>query len=119
MDRFVESLDELDATIERMRRALDGLEAANAHTRDAINTKMRMADLFAVSAAPRSRDAVIDAMNAMHSVLMRSRGEFFHILVDEEAMTISEVARLVGHPRQLVKRRYDAVRPAPEREEGA
>jgi len=50
-------------------------------------------------------------MNTPHSVLMRSRGEYFHVLVDDEGLTISEVARLVGHPRQLVKRRYDAVRP--------
>ena len=111
MSRFVRSLDELDEAIGSLRRELDGLEASVAHTRDAVSAGMRMTDLFPTSDAPRARDAVIDAMNTLHSVLMRSRGEYFHVLVDEEGLTISEVARLVGHPRQLVKRRYDAVRP--------
>jgi hypothetical protein len=110
MGRFLGSLEELDRAIARVRKELDGLEAANAHARGAIRAGMRMRDLFPQSDGPRARDAVIDAVTALQSALMRSRGEFFGILVEDEDMTISAVARLVGHPRQLVKRRYDAVR---------
>ena len=110
LDRFVDSLEELDEAIARVRDALDGLEAANAYTRDVIRVGMRMRDLFPRSDGPRARDPTIEAVTALQTALMRSRGEFFGVLVEEEGMTISEVARLVGHPRQLVKRRYDAVR---------
>jgi hypothetical protein len=110
MDRFLDSLEELDKAIASVRTELDALEAANAHTRDAFRAGMRMRDLFPQSDGPRARDAVIDAIAELQSALMRSRGEFFGVLVEQEGMTISEVARLVGHPRQLVKRRYDAVR---------
>jgi hypothetical protein len=103
-------LEELDRAIAHVRTELDGLEAANAHARDAVRAGMRMRDLFPQSDGPRARDAVIEAVAALQSALMRSRGEFFGVLVEDEDMTISEVARLVGHPRQLVKRRYDAVR---------
>jgi hypothetical protein len=107
-------LEELDQAIARVREELDRLEAANAHARDAIRGDTRMRDLFSQSDGPRARDAVIEAVTALQSALMRSRGEFFGVLVDGEHMTISEVARLVGHPRQLVKRRYDAVRADPK-----
>jgi hypothetical protein len=107
-------LEELDQAIARVREELDRLEAANAHARDAIRGDTRMRDLFSQSDGPRARDAVIEAVTALQSALMRSRGEFFGVLVDDEHMTISEVARLVGHPRQLVKRRYDAVRADPK-----
>ncbi len=110
MDRFLDSLEALDNAIARLRNELDGLEAANAHTREAIRAGTHMRDLFPQSDGPRARDAVIDAVTALQSALMRSRGEFFGVLVEQEGMTISEVARLVGHPRQLVKRRYDAAR---------
>jgi hypothetical protein len=110
LDRFLGSLDQLDRAIARVRKELDGLETANAHTRDAVRSGMHLRDLFPQSDGPRARDAVIEAVTALQSALMRSRGEFFGVLVEDEDMTISAVARLVGHPRQLVKRRYDAVR---------
>ena len=110
VDRFLESLEELDKAVARVRHELDGLDAANAHARDAVRAGMHMRDLFPRSDGPRARDAVIEAVTALQSALMRSRGEFFGVLVEQEGMTISEVARLVGHPRQLVKRGYDAVR---------
>ena len=57
LDRFVDSLEELDEAIAHVRDALDGLEAANAYTRDVIHAGMRIRDLFPRSDGPRARDA--------------------------------------------------------------
>jgi hypothetical protein len=41
------------------------------------------------------------------SRVSRLRVEGIRVLIDHEGLTVNEVSRLIGHPRQLVKRLYD------------
>ena len=108
LDRFLRLVDELEEAVRRLEPELDKMHEIVEHTRRYVASGADLRDLYGVSEAPAGRDALIDRLNDLHSALMRSRAEYIRLLVDEGAMTIPQVARLVGHPPQLVRRQYQA-----------
>jgi hypothetical protein len=105
---FLKSLELIEGATADLRAAIEILETSIARTRDLLAAGLDPLELLA-SPGTTSRDTTIEALNAMHSALMVSRGEWYHILIDDRGMSFSQVARHTGHPRQLIKRRYDAV----------
>ncbi len=105
---FLTSLELIEDAIAGLRSAIEILNTSIARTRVLLAAGH---DPFELLAAPGtiSRDTTIEALNAMHSALMVSRGEWYRILIEGKGMSLSEIARHTGHPRQLIKRRYDAV----------
>jgi hypothetical protein len=57
-----------------------------------------------------TRAAVRQALTQTSEALRRVRSAKIRSLVDDEGISIGQVAELLGHPRQLVKRLYDADR---------
>jgi hypothetical protein len=63
-------------------------------------------------ASAQARDAaamhveVVQKLDDMHSAVHQARAEGVRVLVEDEGMPISSVARLMGRPRQLVARLY-------------
>ena len=49
---------------------------------------------------------LLKRLDAMHHSVSEARAEAVRVLVDEEGMTVSRVARLMGRPRQIVSRLY-------------
>jgi hypothetical protein len=110
VDRFLELLGDLDDAIEALRPELDRMGKIVEYTRRQVASGTNLRDLYGSSEAPAARDVLIDRLNDLHSALMRSRAEYIRLLVDDEAMTVGQVARLVGHPPQLVRRLYNSAR---------
>jgi len=108
LEPFLRSLDQIEGAISKLRTAMEVLEVSIAQTRELLEAAIDPLDLFAAPGTA-SRDTTIEALNAMHSALMVSRGEWYRILIEDKGMSLSEIARHTGHPRQLIKRRYDAL----------
>lgn len=108
MERFLALLDELDEAVNRLQPELDNMRKIVEHTRQHLAAGEGFKKLYETSNAPSARDILIERLSDLHSALMRSRAEYIRLLVDEEGMTIPAVARLVGHPPQLVRRLYQA-----------
>jgi hypothetical protein len=51
-------------------------------------------------------EELIGALERMHHAVASARAESVRIMVDEEGLTLSEVAKLMNRPRQLVSRLY-------------
>ncbi len=49
---------------------------------------------------------LIRGLERMHHTLALARAETVRVMVDEEGLTLSDVAKMVGRPRQLVSRLY-------------
>ena len=49
---------------------------------------------------------LIAGLERMHHAIAAARSEAVRIMVDEEGLTMSDVAKLMGRPRQLVSRLY-------------
>jgi hypothetical protein len=54
-----------------------------------------------------ARDRVRSALMEVTSMLKQMRVEGIRIIVENEGYRVSDVARLLDHPRQMVKRLYD------------
>ena len=104
---FLRSLDMIDAAVADLRGAADQLERTVAQTRSMLDEGVDIIELLQTPGTG-SRERMIDALNSMHSALMFSRGAYYRLLIEGRGMSISEIARLSGHPRQLIKRRYDS-----------
>jgi NADH:ubiquinone oxidoreductase subunit D len=48
----------------------------------------------------------IAALERMHHAVASARAESVRVMVDEEGLTLSDVAKLMNRPRQLVSRLY-------------
>ena len=109
MERFSQSLVGIETAIANIRSAADMLEASIGRTRELIDSGVDVRDLVRAPGTT-SRETAIEALNGLHSALMISRAEWYRLLIEQEGMSPSDIARLTGHPRQIVKRRYDALR---------
>jgi hypothetical protein len=103
------ALGELSAALVAVRVELDAMEAANARLRAAIDDGVASHELLQTSGWADARSALLDSTGGLASQLKRTRSEYVRLLVDVEGMSISEAARVLGHPRQLIKRVYDAL----------
>jgi hypothetical protein len=51
-------------------------------------------------------EELIAALERMHHAVASARAETVRVMVDEEGLTLSDVAKLMNRPRQLVSRLY-------------
>jgi hypothetical protein len=108
MELFLQSLVNLEDAIAEIRSAADMLEVSIQQTRKKIDSGLPVLELLRTPGT-ESRETTLEALNTMHSALMLSRAEWYRVLIEQEGMSLSEIARVTGHPRQIIKRRYDAL----------
>jgi EAL domain-containing protein (putative c-di-GMP-specific phosphodiesterase class I) len=51
-------------------------------------------------------ERLIDGLERMHHAIAAARAESVRVMVDDEGLTLSDVAKLMNRPRQLVSRLY-------------
>jgi antitoxin component HigA of HigAB toxin-antitoxin module len=51
-------------------------------------------------------ERLIDGLERIHHAIAAARAESIRVMVDEEGLTLSDVAKLMNRPRQLVSRLY-------------
>lgn len=107
MEEFAATLDSLSDASRAMGAALDGLDEIVERVQSHLEAGKPLAGAYTETGWGEDRSHVFAAISGLQHALARARTEYFRALVDGEGMTITEVARLVGQPRQLVKRSYD------------
>lgn len=116
--RFLELLDEVDRARGELQRALDDLAAVSAETRRRMAEGMQVSTLHPMAGIGPVRRAVSDRLTGLNSSLMHLRAEAVRLMVDDEGLSLRDVARLIGSSRQFVSRLYhhaaDPVRTSPE-----
>lgn len=104
--RLLDILDEVDARRERLAEALARLAEVVEATRRDVSAGAKMSSVHSAIGLGPVRKEVSDGLAALNSVLMHARAEGIRLMVDEEGLSLRDVARLVGHSRQFVSRLY-------------
>lgn len=104
---------------DRLLALLDNVEAARGELMDAlerVGESLRDRKLVAEPGFELSgqdpfpgvglHEELISALERMHHSVATARGEIVRVMVDDEGLTISDVAKLMSRPRQLVSRLY-------------
>lgn len=122
--RFLELLDDVDRAREELERALADLGAVTKETRARLEQGMRVSVLHPVAGVGPVRREVSERLTGLNSALMHLRAEAVRLMVDDEGLSLRDVARVVGHSRQFVSRLYHhglerAARPSDEAGPGA
>ncbi|MGZ4109947.1 MAG: hypothetical protein ACXVQU_07515 [Actinomycetota bacterium] len=58
-------------------------------------------------------ERLIDGLERIHHAIAAARAESVRVMVDDEGLTLSDVAKLMNRPRQLVSRLYRSASQAP------
>jgi hypothetical protein len=104
---------------ERLLALIDDVEAARADlvvSLERLGESLRQRALFE---SPETRlsemdplpgtelhERLIDGLERMHHAIAAARAESVRVMVDDEGLTLSDVAKLMNRPRQLVSRLY-------------
>jgi hypothetical protein len=88
---------------------VEALQAMRLHQRPEREAMARGAPVseFVTPEGLSYRDRVRELLPQLASALQQCRAEAIRELIDQEGLSLQMVARMVEHPRQLVKRLYD------------
>jgi hypothetical protein len=106
-DGMIRLIGFLGRRITILRSELDRMDSLIEVATTAIRSGSLVRDIVVRPDMLEGRESLIDALNSVESALMLNRAEGIRIVVDEEGLGVSDVARLIDRPRQLVKRAYD------------
>lgn len=108
--RLLQSLDDVDCAREKLAHLLDDLGETLDATRQHLRSGVSMSNVHPAARLGPVRKEVSDALGALNSTLMHARAEGIRVMVDDEGLSLRDVARLVGHSRQFVSRLYHYAR---------
>jgi hypothetical protein len=97
---------ELDIAAERLIEVFEKLRSSEHKARAGLTEGATVREVVTQELLC-ARAAARGALAEVAEALRRSRSAKIRALVDDEGLTIVQVSRLLGHPRQLVKRLYD------------
>ncbi len=98
--------------IKDMDEALDSLTAESRHARDIFrgtNERIRNGDTARIiieDMGARDRHRLEDAIHTAQARIRRARAHYMRVIVEEEGMTLTETAKLLGISRQAVSALY-------------
>ena len=104
-ERLLALLDD----VERARAELSAsLERLGETLRDRSLLRDPDTRLSALDPLPGTElhERLIACLERMHHAVAAARAESVRVMVDEEGLTLSDVAKLMNRPRQLVSRLY-------------
>jgi hypothetical protein len=104
-DRFLALLDQIEAARVDLAEALERL-GENLRDRTVVREPgFRLSERDTVPGVQLHED-LIGALERMHHAVALARAESVRVMVDEEGLTLTDVAKLMNRPRQLVSRLY-------------
>jgi hypothetical protein len=104
-DRLLSLLDEVETARIELIETLDRVGANLEVRRDVADPGYRLSEQDPVPGI-ELHEELIGRLERMHHSVAAARAESVRIMVDEEGLTLSDVAKLMGRPRQLVSRLY-------------
>jgi hypothetical protein len=105
-DPFDIQLDELDHACLDLREKLEGLHKAIVHIRHLREQGRPASEIVALGPGVPARRAVRESWSGLNRALHAYRVRLVKCMVDEEGMSIADVARATRNARQVVSRLY-------------
>lgn len=102
------AFEELDGARGRLIERLENMAGETQAFRDHLASGGSISVVYLDRAAQERRDALFEAMAEFDRAMTRARIRSVRTMVDDEGMSLSEVARLVSRSRQFVTRLYRA-----------
>ncbi len=109
-DPLARRLSDLETARLALVRELEALGQAVELNRELRRRGTTVTDIFRQSPGPATRRRVRQALNRLNEALHAYRAEAVRCLVEEEGLSIAEVARRTGNARQVISRLYQAAR---------
>jgi hypothetical protein len=104
--RLVQLLQYEDEVAQRLIEALQAMRERHRAISDALAGGARISRFMTIEGMT-GREQLRTLAAELVSAVSQVRAAVIRELIDEEGMSHKAVARLIGHPRQLVKRLYD------------
>jgi hypothetical protein len=98
-------LDDVEDARVALMTSLERLGASLGDRADVSAAGTRLSELDPV-AGVELHEHLIGALERMHHAIAAARAESVRVMVDDEGLTITDVAKLMNRPRQLVSRLY-------------
>jgi hypothetical protein len=106
IDPYVGSLEELDRACRELNARIADLRAAIAQLRTMREEGRPVSEIVASGPGIPARREMRASLTHVNEALHAYRVRVVRTMVDEEGMSIAEVARLTGNARQIVSRLY-------------
>jgi len=108
-ERLVDSFEEVEAARRALMAALDDMGRQNRRFVEHLRGVQPLVRLYDDGWTIDERDNLFAAMATFDRAFSRARGATVRLLVDQEGVSLSEVARMIGRSRQFVTRLYRTV----------
>lgn len=105
-DAFDIQLDELDHACLDLTERLEGLRKAIVRIRHLRGQGRPVSEIVAIGPGVPARREVRESWSGLNRALHTYRVMLVKSMVDDEGMSIAEVARVTGNARQVVSRLY-------------
>ncbi len=105
-DEFVRSLERLDRALKGVEEAIPGFREATKRVGDAVEAGRPVGESLQELHWPTIRRRLEESWTEFQQALYDSRCRSIRIMVDDEGMSLSEIARMRGLSRQLISRLY-------------
>jgi hypothetical protein len=112
-EQLLALLDDVEAARVELVETLDRVGATIADRAVVTDERFRMSEQDPVPGV-ELHEQLIGRLERMHHTVAAARAESIRIMVDEEGLTLSDVAKLLKRPRQLVSRLYRSASTAPD-----
>jgi O-succinylbenzoate synthase len=104
-ERLLALLDDVDTARIELGDALDRMGTSLGDRAAVLEPGFRLSQQDPVPGVALHEE-LIGALERMHHAVAAARAESIRIMVDEEGLSLSDVAKLLNRPRQLVSRLY-------------
>jgi hypothetical protein len=104
-DRLLELLDEVEAARIQLTETLDRVGESLIERTQVTAPGYRLSEQDPASGV-ELHEELIGCLERMHHSVAAARAESVRIMVEEEGLSLSDVAKMLGRPRQLVSRLY-------------
>jgi hypothetical protein len=105
MDAWMASLRRIDEASRQVIDLLDGLASAAGRAADRVAAGVRLSETVDADAIERRR-RILGSLSRLGTALSDNRAAAIRVMVDDEGMTLADVARRYGIPRQIASRLY-------------
>jgi hypothetical protein len=112
-ERLIQLLDELDTARTAFGGRLEELGRVVAEIRASLDRGAPVSSLTRAANLWGFHEVLTRSLGDLHHLVAATRAEAVRIMVEDEGMTLAQVAGEMGRPRQLVGRLYREAKATP------
>ncbi len=104
-ERLLASIDDIESARADLMVSLERLGEGLRRRTLLEDPEIRLSEIDPLPGT-ELHERLIDGLERMHHAIAAARAESVRVMVDDEGLTLSDVAKLMNRPRQLVSRLY-------------